>query len=154
MVNNLGAINYKTSDFITIGYNLNNIDDINVDFVLVQDDFENVEYMLKQYNFYYFNVTLEPGYYQGFSINIEFNFSWCFDCWQDRKDAQKEITQLKQFLIDCIKNYNCCAVAPGWCTTYYNYKESLNKLNQAIKEIRQHVKSIPTFNKLKAAGEI
>lgn len=151
----MGAINYFTSDYITIGYNLNNIDDYQDDyFYFMQDDFECLQDLLKQYNFYYFHVTIKPGYYDGFSIDIEFNFGWYFDCWQDRAAAQKEITGLKAFLIECINNYNCCAVAPGWCTTYYNYKDSLNKLKQAIKEIRATVNNTPTFFKLRAAGEI
>ncbi len=153
----MGAINYKTSDYITIGYNLNNIDFASDDFTfdnIVQDDYESVKALLKNYYFYYFHVTIDPGYYEGFSIDIECNFSWCFDSWIDKQEAQKEITRLKAFLIECINNYSCCVVSPGWCTTYYNYKDSVNKLNQAIKEIRQHVKSIPTYNKLRAAGEI
>ena len=151
----MGAINYKTSDYITIGYNLNDIDKYQDDyFYFMQEDFDIIKDVLKQYNFYYFHVTITPGYYEGFSIDIECNFSWCFDGWQDKQEAQKEITQIKKFLLDCIQNFNCCAVAPGWCTTYYNYKDSLLKLNKAIKEMRQHVNSIPTFNKLRAAGEI
>lgn len=153
----MGAINYFTSDYITVGYNLSNIDYSVDDFSfdnIVQDDYYQVEYRLNQQNFYYFNVTLEPGYYDGFSIDIEFNFGWCFDSYTDKKDALKEITQIKKFLIECIQDYNCCAVAPGWCTSYYNYKESLQKLNDAIKEMRATVNSTPTFYKLRAAGEI
>lgn len=153
----MGAINYFTSDYLTIGYNLSGIDYSDDDFSfdnIVQDDYDNIEILLKNYNFYYFDVKIKPGYYDGFSINIEFNFGWCFDCYQDRKDAQKEITNIKEFLLKCIQNYNCCAVAPGWCTTYYNYQESLKKLNDAIKEMRATVDSTPTFYKLRAAGEI
>lgn len=151
----MGAINYKTSDYITIGYNLNDVEQYDDDyFYFEQEDFEIAQEILKDYNFYNFYVKLNAGYYAGFYIDIECNFNWCFDGWQDKQEAQKEITQLKAFLKEIIESCNCCVVAPGWCTTYYNYKESLNKLNQAIKEMRQHVKSIPTFNKLKAAGEI
>ena len=85
----MGAINYKTSDYITIGYNLNTTDDYNDDyFYFMQEDFKIAQDFLKQYYFYYFHVTIKPGYYEGFSINIEFNYSWCFDCWQDRQDKE------------------------------------------------------------------
>ena len=151
----MGTINYKTSDYIIIGYNLKNIDMYKDDyFYFMQEDFEIIQDFLKQYDFNYYHVTIEPGYYEGFSINIEFNYSWCFDCWQDRQEAHKEITQLKQFLIQCIRSCNCCAVSPGWCTTYFNYNDTLNKLNEAIKEMRATVNTTPTYNKLKAAGEI
>lgn len=153
----MGTINYYTSDYITIGYNLKDVDFSLDDFSfdnLIQDDFDNVQAILKDYDFYYFHVTIKPGYYEGFSIDIEFNFNWCFDCWQDRAAAQKEITRLKAFLIECIKKFNCCAVAPGWCTCYYDYKTTLKKLNDAIKEMRAAVSNTPTFYKLRAAGEI
>jgi hypothetical protein len=150
----MGTINYFTSDYITIGYNLNNIDDIEIYSDFIQDDFDNVQELLKDYNFYYFHVTIKPGYYEGFSIDIEFNFGWYFDGWQDRAAAQKEITRLKAFLIECIQDFNCCAVAPGWCTAYYDYKTTLKKLNDAIKEMRATVNNTPTFYKLRAAGEI
>lgn len=151
----MGAINYKTSDYITIGYNLNDVEQYDDDyFYFEQDDFEIAQEILKNYYFYYFHVTIKPGYYAGFYIDIECNFNWCFDGWQDKQEAQKEITQLKVVLKKIIESCNCCAVAPGWCTTYYNYKDSLIKLNQAIKEMREHVKRIPTYYQLKAAGEI
>lgn len=151
----MGAINYYTSDYITIGYNCNNI---NYDDNYYNDDinylYDEIQEILKDYNFYYFNVKLKPGYYEGFSIDIEFNFGYCLDSYQDKKDALKEVTQIKKFLLDCINDFNLCAISPGWCTTYYNYKDSINKLQQAIKEMRAHVINTPTYYKLKLANEI
>lgn len=150
----MGTINYKTSDYVTIGYNLNNIDYAMDDFSfdsIINDDFDSIARNLRQQFFIFFNVKLEPGYYEGFSIDIECNFNWCLNRYQDKKDALKEITRIKNFLLDCIKNYNLCAVSPGWCTTYYNEKESIQKLNDGIKEMREHVKRIPTYYQLKAA---
>ena len=144
----MGTINYKTSDFITIGYNCNFIDhedEFSYDFV--QDYYDQVKQALEKQAFYYFNVKLEPGYYEGFSIDIEFNFSLCFDGYEDKQLAQKEITTLKTFLLECINDYECCVVYPGWCTGYEDYKNSIKELNAAIAEMRQTVKDTPTYYK-------
>lgn len=145
----MGTINYKTSDYITIGYDCNNIDyDEPYYNDFINDCYEQVKIVLDKERFYYFHVALEPGYYEGFSIDIEFNFSWCFDSWEDKRAAQKEITQIKRFLTQCINDFDCVAVFPGWCTGYANYNDSLTELNNAIKEMRQTVRQTPTYNNL------
>lgn len=142
----MGAINYKTSDFITIGYNCNFIDyDDEFYYDIVNDYYEQVKQTLENEYFYYFHVKLEPGYYEGFSIDIEFNFGVCFDNYEDKHLAQKEITVLKKFLLQCINDFECCVVHPGWCTGYEDYKNSILQLNAAIKKIRQLVKTTPTY---------
>ena len=142
----MGTINYKTSDYITIGYNLNNID-YEDEFYndIICDYYDQVKYTLEKQRFYYFNVKLEPGYYEGFSIDIEFNYKYCFDGWTDKRDAQKEITQIKKFLLECINDFECCAVWPGWCTTYRDYNETLKELDAAVREMRETVKITPTW---------
>ena len=149
----MGTINYKTSDFITIGYNCNNID-YDEEFYndIIQDYFYNLSGILRNEFFYYFHVTLEPGYYEGFSINIENNFGICYDDYLDKQQAQKEITRIKAFLTQCINEYECCVVHPGWCTGYEDYSNSLIKLNKAIEEMRQTVKSTPTYNQYMRKG--
>ena len=142
----MGTINYKTSDFITIGYNCNFIDREDEFYHdIICDYYEQVKYTLEKESFYYFHVTLEPGYYEGFSIDIENNFSVCFDNYEDKQLAQKEITRLKAFLIQCINDFECCVVHPGWCTGYEDYKNSSKTLNAAIKEMRQAVTDTPTY---------
>lgn len=142
----MGTINYKTSDFITIGYNcdfINYDDEFYHD--IISDYYEQVKYTLEKESFYYFNVTLEPGYYEGFSIDIENNFSVCFDGYEDKQLAQKEITRVKTFLTQCINDFECCVVHPGWCTGYENYGNSLQTLNTAIIEMRNTIKATPTY---------
>lgn len=143
----MGTINYKTSNYITLGYNCNFID-YDDDFYndVLQDYFDQIQYRLKQERFYYFHITVEPGYYEGYSIDIEFNFGLCFDDWQDKREAQKEITQIKAFLMECINDFECCAVYPGWCTGYADYNKTIEELNAAIKEMRETVKQTPTYN--------
>lgn len=144
----MGTINYKTSEYITIGYNCNNIDyDDEFYNDIINDYYDQTCYTLKKYNFYYFDVTIEPGYYEGFSIDIECNTNY-FDCYDDKKEAQKEITQIKQFLIECINDYECTAVYPGWCTGYADYKTALKEVDAAIREMRATVKNTPTWYSL------
>lgn len=141
----MGTINYATSDYITIGYNCNDIDynDIDCDF-LIDDDYNTVKNILNQYYFYYFHITLEPGYYEGFYINIEYNFPLFFDNCEERKEAQKEITTIKAALMQIINNTSCCAVFPGWCTGYADYKSTVKEIGAAIKAMREEVKQTPT----------
>jgi hypothetical protein len=149
----MGAINYKTSDFITIGYNCNFIDyDEEFYLDIIQDYYEQINYLLKKEYFYYFNVRLIPGYYEGFTIDIEFNFSVCFDGYEDKKLAQKEITQLKAFLMRCINEFECCVVYPGWCMNYLEHKESISELNIAIKNMRHLIDSTPTWLQYQKEG--
>ena len=148
----MGAINYRTSDYITIGYNCNNIDYNDIFYhENITDDYEQVKYILEQYSFYYFHIALSPGYYEGFYIDIENNFSWCFDNYRDKRAALKEITQIKKFLIDCL-DFGCCAVYPGWCMGYADYKTTLKEIDAAVQNMRATVKSTPTWHTL-PAGE-
>ena len=142
----MGTINYKTSDFITIGYNCNFIDYEDECYIdIIEDYYNQVKWALDKENFYYFHIALEPGYYEGFSINIENNFGICYDDYLDKKEAQKEITRIRTFLTTCINDFECCVVYPGWCTTYEDYENSWKKINDAIKEMRQTVKNTPTW---------
>ena len=142
----MGTINYKTSDFITIGYNCEFIDYEDIFYNdIIEDYYNQVKWTLNKENFYYFHITLEPGYYEGFSINIENNFGICYDDYLDKKEAQKEITRIRTFLTACINDFECCVVYPGWCTTYEDYENSWKKINDAIKEMRQTVKNTPTW---------
>lgn len=144
----MGTINYKTSDFITVGYNCNYIDyeEYEWNIETIQEYFDTIHAILtNNYNFYYFNVTIEPGYYEGFYIDIEHNYNYCYDNYLEKRAALKEITQIKKFLLQCINDFECCAVYPGWCTGYADYKSTLEELDAAINEMRRTVKSTPTW---------
>lgn len=166
----MGAVNYFTSDYITIGLRPYDTSDLENDLefmgelkkeideyggtlenalqdymqVCYESDFENIETELNKHNFYYYHITIKPGYYEGFSIDIENNFPVAFDNWEDKKDAQKEITEIKAFLIDCV-NMGLCQVFPGWCTSYLSRSDSLQGIKKAIAIMREEVKNIPTW---------
>lgn len=168
----MGTINHKTSDYITMAnYPINQIDlENDADFMdcireevkeyggtieeaiddyirtCEEDDLINVEGILGKYDFYYFHVWIEPGYYEGFSIQIENNFPIYFDCWEDKRDAQKEITQVKTFLLECA---DCGIVQcfPGWCMGYATREETIQGIKEAVKAMREEVKATPTWLK-------
>lgn len=150
----MGTINYKTSDYITLGYYTNNID-YEEEFYSddIQFEFDEINAILEKESFYYFHITLKPGYYEGFSIDIEYNYSYCLDNYFEKLDAQKEITRIKKFLLYVVNNYNVCAVYPGWCTGYADYKKTISEISEAIKEMRTTVHDTPTYYLLKLAGE-
>lgn len=168
----MGAINFFTSDYITLAIKPYETDDFMNDPEFMEEaqsriekdgssleieiqeainnyydaDQDNIQWYLdNKYSFYYFHVTIKPGYYESFSIDIESNFPVAFDTCQDKREAQKEITQIKRFLIDCA---NCGMVEtwPGWCTKYSSYKETIKAINKAVSKMREDVKITPTWN--------
>lgn len=163
----MGTINYYTSDYITLGVRPYDIDDFKNDPDFIEemmelygevsddliydyinncynDDHANIEFALDKWNFYYFHVVIKPGYYEGFSLDIENNFSICFDSYEDKRAAQKEITEIKQFLLGCA-GLGLVKCTPGWCTGYYNYFETVKAIHAAIEEMREEVKRTPTW---------
>ena len=151
----MGTINYKTSNYITLGYNTNNIDYEDEFFnELIDDEYYNIKKLLENERFYYFHITLEPGYYEGFTIDIENNFSWCFDDYNEKMQASKELTQIKNFLFYIVENFNINVVCPGWCTSYGDHKKTISEIKKAIKTMKSEIKNTPTYYILKAAGEL
>lgn len=171
MVKNMGTINYFTSDYITMGINPlssyelkkddafmeemkedvkehgGTIEQAIDDYIMrtYEDDKANIESILKEYDLHYYHIVIKPGYYEGFSLDIENNFGLCYDSYIDKKEAQKEITQIKKMLIECA-GCGLVEVSPGWCTGYSDYEGTLKAINEAIKEMRDECSTIPTWN--------
>lgn len=171
----MGAINYRTSDYITLAIEPYERDDPGLvqaireeveeyggDFETALDsyiessyesDYDNVSEILQRYSFYYFHIVIEPGYYEGFSIDIENNNGIAFDSWEDKRAALKEITGIKRFMIDCA-GVGLRACSPGWCTGYSDYQETLEAIDAAVKTMREEVRDTPTWTQYRrAAGE-
>lgn len=145
----MGAINYGSNNYINLGVNVDCLRDVygyeyedfytEIDFL-----YEEITTILDKYNFHYFHITIKSGYYEGFYIDIENNFSICFDDYTEKKEAQKEITQLKHFLNECANN-GLVQYFPGWCTSYGDYASTKKAINEAIKTMREEVNSTPTW---------
>lgn len=173
----MGTINYYTSDYITIGlepiyaYDLKNdagfmeelqaeideyggtIEEKIENYIqgCYEDDVYNIQCILDKYDFYYFHVVIKPGYYEGFTIDIENNYGLAYDSWQDKLDALKEATQIKKFLLECIDN-GLCQVFPGWCTSYKDRKTSIAAVKKAIREMKEEIRNIPTWGHCERMG--
>ena len=148
----MGTINYKTSDYITLGYNLDwsladfeSWEEMDQERQLDIDDlFYQIGELLKQEYFYYFHVSIAPGYYEGFSLYVENNFPVAFDGWEDKRAAQKEITQIKRFLLACA-DLGLVQVWPGWCTSYKSHAETVEAIAAAVRDMREECKDTPTW---------
>ncbi len=149
----MGAINYFTSSYITIGYNCdidyceNDFDSIEemeefLQFDIVKSHNE-IQRILDKYSFYYFHIAIEPGYYEGFSIDIKNNYSSYYDGYEEKKEIQKEITAIKKFLLECSNSGLVCC-SPGWCTRYSNKAETIDAIKEAVKEMREEVRQTST----------
>lgn len=167
----MGTINYCTSDYITIGqqpldlYELENNPDFMhelrecyelqpdedataaiYDYIeqVTQDDFANLENIIDKYSFYYYHIAVKSGYYEGFYLDIENNFPVCFDDYREKREAQKEITQIKAFLTECA-GIGLVSVYPGWCTGYADHQQTLDDIKKAVQEMREEAKTTPTW---------
>lgn len=95
-------------------------------------------------------ITIKPGYYEGFTLDIENNFPVALDSWQDRRDANKEITEIKRFLIECA-GLGLVECFPGWCTGYSDYNGTITAIRAAVKEMRDELRTIPTWTQYNRA---
>lgn len=132
----MGAINYGNSNYINMGLNLNL--DIYQDFDIVQMLAEDVENIIYNENLQYFTVDIIPGYYEGFYLDIEYKDEVFYD-YTEKKEAQKEITKIKQMLY-LLSNMDIVRYMPGWCTGYATPQETKKDIANAIKKMRQDVK--------------
>lgn len=154
----MSAVNYGTSDYITIGlkpYDYDNykfysdtdgdyrtdFDALNADYEM---DYDNIKSILDKYDFSYFHVVLKNGYYEGFYIDIENNHGICYDSYDEKREALKELTQIKRFLIECVNN-GLCQVFPGWCTSYNSRIDSIKGIKAAIKSAKEEIQHTPTW---------
>lgn len=155
----MGTVNYSTSQYVTVGY------DCRTEYA--RDDFwtdeqeqrnfeieflqEQTEKLLGRYDFSVFGVKICQGYYEGFSVDLDPDIPAYFDSWQDKRDAQKEVTAVKRFLLDCI-DLGLVVVRPGWCTGYLSPEESRETVAAAVKRMRYDVQNTPTRRNYKRAA--
>ncbi len=164
----MGTINFKTSDIITLAikpYNFDttktsilcNLDEYDgmtaddvTDDVIYEEiqgsydaDTDNAKYIINQYSFDCYSIDVVSGYYDSIQILINFEYD-CFDDYTEKRQAQKEITQLKKCLLD-LAGVGFVACFPSWCTSYCDYHGTIKAINEAIKDERRRIANVPTW---------
>ena len=167
----MGTINYRTSDYITMGiypqtewdfrddeaeiienmltngYEEEDItDNAYTDYVYdliasyEEDDYYQTKEILEEYDFENFTLSIEAGYYQGFSLNIEYEHDgWDFDDIEDKNNAKMEVERVKE----CLKrlaDIGLTACYPSWRTSYEDYDGTLAKIEEACAEMLEDIR--------------
>ncbi len=167
----MGTINYRTSEYITIGYKpLYQSDlekdsefmdfmrdeakevDMDLDYYIrewlynrQEDMWSNVKIILEtKYDFYYFKVEVESGYYEGFSVQISRETPLYMEPWE-KDAAYGEIKELEKFLMECVKDFGLVECYPGWGTGYEDAEESATDIAVAMERARADIAAIPIW---------
>lgn len=144
----MGTINYSTGDFITLAVRPFDpyIDDESSYDDYVTDMAEYIKAIIASYDIgmYMIKVKFEYGYYDGFCVTVNDDQWSYFDFAEERRDAQREITQLKRMLLELI-DAGMVVCSPSWCTTYTDAEESRRLVKSAIARIREYINNVPTW---------
>ena len=157
----MGTINYCSNKYITLGVNVDylyeekeELDDNDIYYDeddYLSDYFDEIQDIIDKYNFEYFIVKLKAGYYEGFYVYIkDYDYAF-FDNSYEKNETLKEATKLKKLLIELAEN-GLVACFPGWCTSYLSKEGSKEEIKEAIKQIKQDIKKIPTYKIYKRNG--
>lgn len=125
----MGAINYGTSDYITIGFNLSLFADNNDAFDASADYYAHVAETIDNLANEYFSVDICEGYYEGFYITIAPDLY--IPDREARQDAIAAAYHVCSLLKYVVRECCCCKVSPGWCTGYATEAESIEAINIA-----------------------
>jgi hypothetical protein len=140
----MGTINYGYNKYFNMGMNLS-LDYDEYDYIgefnyLIEETQET----LKKYTFDYFKIDIEYGYYEGFYIDIDFDYLWVD--YYEKALILKELTQLKKLLFE-LCYIGLVRYSPGWCMTYYTEEETKTAIKKAIRETKEEMKHFPTYKK-------
>ena len=150
----MGAINYGTSEYITLGVRPDRYyDEKGFDMGLYEYEAGAARQLINRYSSEYFLLTFEWGYHEGFYLDVKDYYKYCYDLtgngcindYKERKEINKEITRIKALMLKLV-DMGFVACYPGWCTGYADAKETRKEINEAIKEMRREVKETPTYN--------
>ena len=120
----MGTINYRSNrtneGLFNIGLNLNRF----CSPITIMRRANMMREIVDDYNGTWYKVNVEPGYYEGAWVSIEwdedilfYNGPWSFE------DVRSEITYLNTML-QLLVNVGCVEYWPGWCTGYSTAAET------------------------------
>lgn len=165
----MGTINYRTSDYITMGVYPQSVWDYEDDKAEIieemlmngyrnikndeyesylldriyedeEEDYCNAERVLAEYTncLEFFTVSIEEGYYQGFSIKIEYD-GYEFDDIEDKRRAKEEAEIVGKCLEE-LAEMGMVACFPSWGTSYADYNRTLELIADAVKAMKEDVR--------------
>jgi hypothetical protein len=141
----MGTINYRRSDIITLGYNIDyKIEEgMNEEEKQIQDEdaYYNSKFILDnyKYNFEWFSIELKTGYYEGYYLDLDKNYYTENLDKEEKKEINKEINALEKLLIELVSNSEMNVCYPWWCTKWEDYENSIAKVKEAMKELRKAI---------------
>lgn len=144
----MGTINFSTGDFLTLANeDFDPFKYTETEYEEAMDDLlYDVKAILNRYSFNegYFKVTLEYGYYDGFSVTVDEGDWSYFDDMDEKNLAYKAVRDLQECLTKLAEAgmISCC---PGWCTTYKDYKNTLRDIRKACSRVRMYIRKTPTY---------
>lgn len=165
----MGTVNYKTSDIITLGIRPYEPSDFeldpdfmeearrqsekygdDIDSIIYQtiadyteDDRQTAENIISRYSFEFFQVSIEPGYYEGFSINISDDLPGEYWDADERQQALTDAANLGEMLKELVNDACMVEVWPGWCTTYHDTDRTLKDIRKTIRCLIYDINDTP-----------
>ena len=165
----MGTVNYKTSDIITLGLRPYEPRDFELDPDFMEDARERCEEngcslfdwiegtineyteydrqtaadIISRYSFEFFQVSIEPGYYEGFSVNISDDLPGEYWDAEDRKQALTDAANLGDMLKELVNDACLVECWPGWCTTYQDPAHSLTDVRKAVRGLIYDINDTP-----------
>ena len=165
----MGTVNYKTSDIITLGLRPYEARDFELDpdFMedarercdengcslfdwiegtineYTEDDRQTAKHIISRYSFEFFHVSIEPGYYEGFSVNISDDLPGEYWDAEEREQALTDAANLGDMLKELVNDACLVECCPGWCTTYQDPAHSLMNVKKAMRELIAEINDTP-----------
>lgn len=136
----MGAINYGTSRYITIGDPLTGTSETS------QYLYQILQAAIDDLCLKHFSVSVRCGYYDGTWVDIDpiYEHDGYLDDYKAKREATKEATQVGKILRKFVR-LGLRQVFPGWCTGVSSKPDTLSALQDAIKDIKDDIRTCPTW---------
>lgn len=97
---------------------------------------------IDKYNLYYYELIIKVGYYNGFYLQLnDNNTKWIYNNTKEKQEVLKELTQIKDILIDIVKSGYCWGCYPSWVYNKLTTAETIKQIKETIKELKAEVKA-------------
>lgn len=106
------------------------------------DKLEETQAELNKHNFYYFNLSINYGYYNGFCLKLEDNDTkYIYQDSKEKAEVLKELTAIKKVLLDIVKNGLLWGCYHSWAYNKLETAETIKQIKETIKELKAEVKA-------------